>query len=112
MVLCLCAPVIPVGLFVSVVLRNVHVLTLPGRLVVGKISPLDQVMYVVLFVNTDGEKKKYRELDRVLLNIPPVLSLVNVLLCNENKRKYHFVSKQLCHIYIIPIFSKDLMMFS
>lgn len=46
-------PVIPVGLFVGVELRNVHVLTLPGRLVVRKISPLHQVMNIVLLINTD-----------------------------------------------------------
>lgn len=55
-----CIPMIPVCLSVGVKLRDVHVLALPGRLVVGEISPLDQVMYVVLFINTDIKKGKQK----------------------------------------------------
>lgn len=48
---------IPVGLLVGVKLGDVHVLTLPGRLVISQISPFDQVMDVVLLVNTGMDKK-------------------------------------------------------
>ncbi len=53
-------PVVPVLHLVGVKLRYVHVLGLPGRLVIRQLSPLDQVVDVVLPVHT-GKHSKEKE---------------------------------------------------
>lgn len=51
------SPVVPVLQLVDVKLGYVHVLGLPGGLVVGQLSPLDQVVDVVLPVHTGRHSK-------------------------------------------------------
>lgn len=60
-VVSLCIPVVPVCLFVGVELWDVHVFALPGCLVIGQISPFDQVMIDVLFINTDVKRGNTQE---------------------------------------------------
>jgi len=50
--------VVPVVQFVGVVIGEVHVLCLPGRLVVCQLSPLDQVVDVVLPVHTEEHSRE------------------------------------------------------
>lgn len=54
-------PVVPVLHLVGVELRYVHVFGLPGRLVVLQLSPLDQVVNVILPVHTGkhGKQRKF-----------------------------------------------------
>lgn len=51
-------PVVPVLHLVDVKLRHVHVLGLPGRLVVRQLSPLDQVVDVVLPVHAEETQQR------------------------------------------------------
>ena len=47
-------PVVPVLQLVHVELWDVHVLCLPGGLVVGQVLPFDEVMDIVLLVQAEG----------------------------------------------------------
>ena len=51
---CVCVPVVPVGLLVYVKLWDVHLFILPGGLVVGQVSPLDQVVHIPILIKSAG----------------------------------------------------------
>lgn len=46
-------PVSPIVGLVNDKVRNLHVVSLPGALVIGKVSPLDQVVVHPLLIHTD-----------------------------------------------------------
>lgn len=46
------APVSPVRRFVCTKLRDVQLISLPGALVIGQISPFNQVVVVALLIHT------------------------------------------------------------
>lgn len=45
-------PVVPVLCLIDVKLRYIHVFSLPGGLIIRQITPLDQIVDIVLPVNT------------------------------------------------------------
>lgn len=50
---CMCVvPVVPVLQLVSVIIRDLHVLQLPGGLVIRQVSPLDEVVTVIFLIHT------------------------------------------------------------
>ncbi len=49
--LCITAPVSPVRRFVCTKLRDVQLISLPGALVIGQISPFNQVVVVALLIH-------------------------------------------------------------
>lgn len=46
------APVSPVGSFVYTKFRDVQIVSLPSALVIGQISPFNQIVVVPLFIHT------------------------------------------------------------
>ena len=78
------SPVVPVLHLEGVKLRNVHVLGLPGRLVVRQLSPLDQVVDVVLSVHTEKHSiiyslinLRYSKSQQKLVNVTKKLLKLN-----------------------------------
>lgn len=45
-------PVVPVRSFMTIIFRDVKIIHLPGALVIGQISPLDQVMHISILIET------------------------------------------------------------
>lgn len=51
-------PVIPVGLFVKVIVLDIHILAFPRCLVIGQVSPFNQIVDIPLLIHTEGETSK------------------------------------------------------
>lgn len=56
---------VPVLQFVSIVISDVQVLSLPGSLVISQVFPLNQVVHVVLFVHTEHTTGWLQSFNRV-----------------------------------------------
>lgn len=51
-------PVVPVRSFMAVVIGDVEIIHLPRALIIGQVSPLDQVMDVSIFVEAAARKQR------------------------------------------------------
>lgn len=58
-------PVVPVTRFMAVIFWDVKIIDLPGALVIGQVSPLDQVMYIPIFIKTTRKDKHKHKLDQL-----------------------------------------------
>lgn len=52
------SPVIPIALLEKVIVLYLHVLTLPGCLIIGQVPPLDQVVDMALLVHAARSREK------------------------------------------------------
>lgn len=75
-------PVSPVVGFVELKVRDVHVVSLPGTLVIGQVFPLDQVVVQSLLVHADREgheqdsERRYRNLSHTCSDVQQLLPVV------------------------------------
>lgn len=61
---------IPVALLEQVVVLNLHILALPGCLVIGEVPPLDQVVDVALLVHAARSRGESAEPEGPLAQLP------------------------------------------
>lgn len=54
------SPMSPVALFMVIILRDVHLVLLPRRLVVRQILPFYKIVVIPLFIHTVGQETKKR----------------------------------------------------
>ena len=52
------SPVIPIALLEQVVVLYLHILTLPGCLIIGQVPPLDQVVDMALLVHAAKSRRE------------------------------------------------------
>ena len=91
-------PVVPVMQFERVKLRDIHVFSLPGGLVIGQVFPLNQVVHVVLFIHTDHTEQdgaRHRKRDKI--NIFAVfLFVAHFCRVDINKLQLHYMCVCVC----------------
>lgn len=57
---------VPIRSFMAVIIWDVKIIHLPGALVIGQVSPLDQVMHITVFIITVRNKHKQKRELRAL----------------------------------------------
>lgn len=65
------SPVIPIALLEQVVVLYLHILTLPGGLIIGQVPPLDQVVDVALLVHATKSRRENPQSQKVTLLCSP-----------------------------------------
>lgn len=68
-------PVVPIRRFMAVIIWDVEIIHFPGALVIGHVSPLDQIVHIPIFIKT--ARNKHHQKGEVRLSQGSVLSCLN-----------------------------------
>lgn len=72
-------PVVPIRSFMAVIIWDIEIIHLPGALVVGHVSPLDEIMHIPIFIKT--ARNKHDQKGDVRVSQGSVLLLAMNFLC-------------------------------